>query len=175
MKIVVSEIRDEGEDIDFDGEILFEAPDSQKIPVHASMHVMKEAQSVYITGTIRTTFLQRCSRCLNTAATSMDFKFSVLYQPGMSDQKEAPHELKGEELEIGFYGHDEIELADMLREQITVNLPIKPLCAETCKGMCPRCGANLNNESCSCTTQETDERWKVLNKFFIEKRLLMAV
>ncbi|MGE5892823.1 MAG: YceD family protein [bacterium] len=170
MKIVVSEIRDEGQDVHFDGEIVFDVPDSQSVPVNSKMRVMKEGDSVYITGTIRTTFGLRCSRCLNTATTSMDFNFSVLYQPVLSGEKDTHHELKREELEAGFYGHDEIDIADMLREQITVNLPIKPLCTETCKGMCSVCGANLNSEACSCKKQETDERWNALNKFFIERK-----
>lgn len=170
MKIIVSEIKEEGQDVDFAGEMTLDLPDSPKVPVSARVHVAKEGAAVLVQGTVRTSLEQRCSRCLNAAVMEMDFDFSALYKPGGSGREDGYHELRGEELEVGFYGNDEIDLADLIREQITVNLPIKPLCSELCKGMCPKCGANLNNEVCSCREQATDERWNVLNKLFTERK-----
>lgn len=59
-------------------------------------------------------------------------------------------------------GSETIDLTGNLREDIIIALPIKPLCAQTCKGMCARCGKNLNLERCSCAPRSGDARWSAL-------------
>jgi uncharacterized protein len=59
-------------------------------------------------------------------------------------------------------GLETIDLTGNLREDIIVALPIKPLCAQTCKGMCARCGKDLNLERCSCAPRRDDARWSAL-------------
>ena len=54
-----------------------------------------------------------------------------------------------------------------MREQIILMMPLKPLCDETCKGLCPRCGANLNREACTCSTDTVNSPFAVLAKLKI--------
>jgi uncharacterized protein len=83
--------------------------------------------------------------------------------------KSEQRELKSAELDTVFYSDDLIETDDLLREQLILNLPMKPLCSPDCKGFCPRCGADLNISGCGCETKETDSRFEVLKQLKKEK------
>ena len=54
------------------------------------------------------------------------------------------------EIDISFYRDDEIDLSELLREQFYLALPMKPLCREDCRGLCPQCGVNRNTGTCDC-------------------------
>jgi len=58
----------------------------------------------------------------------------------------------------------EIDLSPVISEMIWLNHPLKMLCKEDCKGLCPDCGADLNKEICSCTDKPGDPRWASLRK-----------
>ncbi len=64
--------------------------------------------------------------------------------------------------------HDTIDLTENIREAIIVGLPVKPLCREDCKGLCPSCGTNWNSASCGCSKKKMDIRWADLNKLKLE-------
>src|SRR5262252_8180271 len=66
--------------------------------------------------------------------------------------------LKDDDTDIGFYEGDGLFLADVLKEQVLLALPIKAICQSDCRGLCPNCGANLNHEECRCETHATDPR-----------------
>jgi uncharacterized protein len=80
--------------------------------------------------------------------------FDLLLEPG-PEPVIPEEELTAEELDLDFYQGDVIDLEKYLREQILLMVPLKPLCAETCKGLCPRCGADLNHEPCRCEAEQT--------------------
>ena len=65
----------------------------------------------------------------------------------------------------------EIDLEPVIRENVILELPIRFLCKENCKGLCPKCGCDLNVERCSCDTREIDPRWAALSSFFEEDNL----
>ena len=68
----------------------------------------------------------------------------------------------GAEAEIGYYQGEGLLLEDALREQVLLALPLKVICREDCKGLCPHCGANLNDGQCSCADDVDDPRWTAL-------------
>jgi uncharacterized protein len=61
------------------------------------------------------------------------------------------------------------EIDDLVREVIILAVPLKPLCSEDCKGLCPICGTDLNRSQCSCVKKETDPRWDKLKGLLSEK------
>ncbi|RME68679.1 MAG: DUF177 domain-containing protein, partial [Nitrospirae bacterium] len=77
---------------------------------------------------------------------------------------EEAHEIHQDEAELGFYKNDELDITSIVQEQILLNLPMKPLCMPECKGLCPRCGMNLNTGTCDCPRTEIDPRWSALKK-----------
>lgn len=73
-------------------------------------------------------------------------------------------ELVAEEMDVEFLKDDRIDLSGLLRENVLLNLPIQPLCRAECRGLCPRCGINLNESSCQCRVQAPDPRFLRLQR-----------
>lgn len=103
-----------------------------------------------------------CARCLEAVQLKVSRAFDLLYRP--LDKVRGADEIfiSEAETEIGFYSGDGLELEDALREQILLEVPLKMLCREDCKGLCPQCGKDLNRESCACVQQTADARWNAL-------------
>ena len=72
------------------------------------------------------------------------------------------HAITPDETEIGYYQESGLSLEDVVREQVLLSLPGRTLCKEDCKGLCPRCGQNLNLATCSCGEAPADPRWNAL-------------
>lgn len=102
-----------------------------------------------------------CSLCLTGFEMEIPVRFALTYRPRLAQPVDMPEdlELTRESLEECFYGGDAIDLEEVLREQIILALPMYPRCSETCRGLCPVCGQNLNQNNCSCEREETDPRW----------------
>ena len=70
------------------------------------------------------------------------------------------HEVQEDDLGTAFYRDETIDLGDLVREQLYLALPMKPLCAEACKGLCPQCGTNLNRGTCDCRSEWQDPAFR---------------
>ena len=70
---------------------------------------------------------------------------------------------------IPFTG-EELDLCEAVQEQVIMALPVRPLCREDCRGLCPVCGADLNEESCTCAEKTVDPRWKALSELKISPK-----
>ncbi|MGH9786608.1 MAG: DUF177 domain-containing protein, partial [Terriglobia bacterium] len=88
--------------------------------------------------------------------------FDLFYRPIQTISRNEELEIKGEDLDIGFYHGDGLLLQDALREQILLTLPIKNVCRDDCAGLCPQCGQNRNLGPCACPPAPADERWAPL-------------
>ena len=104
----------------------------------------------------------KCARCLEPVARQVAASFDLLYRPLGSDAGVDEREVGVTEAEVGYYTGEGLLLEDVLREQVLLVLPLKAVCREECKGLCPRCGRNLNLEACACTAPEPDPRWSEL-------------
>jgi uncharacterized protein len=163
MKIVLSDITDEGLDLAFEETI---SSEELKLlsPARVALRVEKVGDEVVIGGRVETSVELHCSRCLRTFSRDLDVNINVVYHPVEELKGEEKHEIKDDELDMGFYAGDELDVRDLLSEQILLNVPMKPLCSESCKGICPRCGADLNVAQCACGGRETDPRLEILRK-----------
>lgn len=88
------------------------------------------------------------------------FKVSYVAEEHYAQAKEA--EIRNEDLEVAVYENEEINLSELVREQILLNLPTQAFCREDCKGLCQKCGANKNLKSCDCEEKDIDPRWSAL-------------
>jgi uncharacterized protein len=106
-----------------------------------------------------------CARCLEPVPVSVDESFDLSYIPS-ADPKllVEERELVEQDLQVAVYKDDCIDLGDVVREQIELSLPMARLCDEECRGLCPTCGANLNEQQCSCGDQIADPRWAALQQ-----------
>jgi uncharacterized protein len=106
----------------------------------------------------------QCARCLDPVPQEIRREFELLYRPLGADAGRDELSVTAAEAEIGYYQGDGLLLEDVLREQVLLALPLKVTCREDCKGLCPQCGKNLNQEQCSCSVAVEDPRWAALKE-----------
>ncbi len=161
MKIIISEIPDEELDITFHETITSDAGSS---PAQAQLKIKKVGTEVAVHGKIKVDLQLQCSRCLKVFRSELIVPFEAVFHPIEQFKGEENHELKVDELDMGFYSKDELDLIDLIKEQITLNLPMKPLCNDYCKGICLQCGSDLNAGLCGCGEKAVDPRLVALKK-----------
>jgi uncharacterized protein len=160
MAIKIKDIPPEGLTIDIADSLSLFDEGNAATPFRATVTIRPEGQGIFhVSGTVEAAAELECSRCLKrfpfpVRDAVMDFDLL----PESSLQKAAERELGRSELETEFYRNDEIEPADFIREQILLAVPMVPVHREDCKGLCPLCGADRNERSCSCEQQSAPEK-----------------
>jgi len=101
-----------------------------------------------------------CSPVVQQVARSFD----LLYRPLGVDAGQKELSVTTTEAEVSYYQGEGLLLEDAVREQVLLALPLKVICREDCKGLCPHCGKNLNTEQCSCAEPVEDLRWSALKE-----------
>jgi uncharacterized protein len=128
-------------------------------PVHLVMDVRKQGDVFLVTGRIDGTLRLDCGRCLEPFDVAVGAPFELRYMPveegGAPDEE---REVGDDDLTTAYYRENAIDLEELMREQFQLALPMKPLCTEACKGLCPECGANLNTTACDCKPKWEDPR-----------------
>jgi len=145
-----------------------ETPDFSLDKVEVDCLITKSSGTVFIKGSFSALIDICCSRCLENAKLSIGSDFTYTLVPAKAETVE-DLELKPEELEISYYHGDFIDLIPIICEQIILQIPIKVLCREECRGLCQQCGTNLNFSSCNCHVDSLNGRLAVLKNFVIKK------
>jgi uncharacterized protein len=134
-------------------------------PVELDFDIHKDREKFRLEGTARTELELPCSRCLEPFRMPVDASFDLRYLPASEMSSDGERETQDEDLDIGYYRDDQIDLNELLREQFYLALPMKPLCQEDCRGLCPQCGTNLNTSACACEPDVVDPRLAALKSF----------
>lgn len=121
-------------------------------------------QDIRVNGELTATFQMACARCLEPVTQKLAHKFDLLYRPVGADAGKEELSVTAVEAEISYYEGDGLLLEDVLREQVLLAIPIKVICKEDCKGLCPHCGKSLNLAQCSCEEPVEDPRWSALKE-----------
>jgi len=119
---------------------------------------------IRIRGHLATCLEANCDRCLGGVQIPVNSDFDLFYRPIKSIAKEEEIEIPADELEIGFYSGDGIELADVATEQVILSVPMKVVCGAGCMGLCPVCGANRNVVKCDCVPPQPDSPFASLKE-----------
>jgi uncharacterized protein len=128
-------------------------------PVVLAFDLFKDKERFRLSGTVATELELPCSRCLEPFRLPVHAAFDQRFLPAAElDAAEDERETQDEDVEIGYYRDDQIDLNELMREQFYLALPMKPLCRDDCKGLCPQCGTNLNTATCSCDVHWEDPR-----------------
>lgn len=127
-------------------------------PVEASFHLERKGNGVLATGAFMTTAVVPCSRCSEPVSVPLSDQFIMLYVGAREAFRGEEIELSAAEMDVDVMEDDRLDLSRLLRENVLLNLPLQPLCRAECRGLCRRCGINLNETSCSCRVQESDPR-----------------
>lgn len=131
-------------------------------PVHLEMDVHKDAEAYRAIGRIGTRLRLECGRCLEPFEIPVESPFELRYVPELEAAAEGERQVSEDDLTTSFYKEDSIDLGELMHEQFVLALPMKPLCADGCKGLCVHCGTNLNNGTCDCAPEWTDPRLAAL-------------
>ncbi len=103
-----------------------------------------------------------CARCLDPIEERLSGDFDLIFRPESVDGDGKERAISEEETEIGYYEKSGLLLEDVVREQVLLSLPPRTLCGPDCKGLCQRCGQNLNQAKCHCDDAPSDQRWNAL-------------
>lgn len=175
MKIRVDQIPDEGLRLDYE-----EPADSFAYlrkeekgtgaavggPVHVSLAATKTSGGVAVKGRLQGNVSVTCSRCL--ADMAVDVSHDFFYECLPAEAMEEEEELSKDSVDIHYYTGGEIDITALVQEQLALALPMRPLCREDCKGLCPKCGANLNLGDCGCQRGPADLRFAALKNIKIK-------
>lgn len=135
--------------------------------ITGGVHLSKHGHDILVRGNLSGQLELACGRCLEPFAGPAAIDFDLLLVPGPVNAAAAEEELSLTDLDLDYYTGEIVDLESLLREQIILMLPLKPLCDESCKGLCPHCGANLKRETCSCPTDAVDSPFARLAKLKI--------
>jgi len=167
MKVRFGEIPAEGLRYEISDESWF--PDhyvQRSGPVRCEVLLKRDGDArILLTGRIRTTVALDCDRCTESYSLQLDdsFKLDFEYAPEKSaDQGE--HECSSSEMDMIYLKEPVIDLFEILTQQIFLMIPEKNLCSESCKGLCPCCGINLNRETCDCKKELKSSPFAVLKR-----------
>lgn len=135
-------------------------------PVALTFDVDRQERDRYrLAGTVAGDLEQTCSRCLEPFTMPVKADFDLGYVPRTENVGEGEREVGEDDLTTAFYSDDQIDLGELIAEQFHLALPMKPLCSESCMGLCPQCGTNLNTGRCDCSQQWVDPRLAALKQF----------
>ena len=126
-------------------------------PVTLTAKIYKDRDRFRLVGAVQTVLELACSRCLEPFELPVDAEFDIRYLP-QSENTGEEREVEDDDLAVAFYRDEAIDLGQLLEEQFYLALPMKPLCRDECKGLCPNCGVNLNVETCDCQVRWEDPR-----------------
>jgi uncharacterized protein len=119
-------------------------------PVEYDLTVTKSGDNLWVHGPVRAQVSTTCDRCLEGFTFSVESNLDIELSPRKKAPVDPEVELKPEEMDVYYYEGEEIELDPYIFEEVMLNIPIKALCSDSCKGLCPTCGKNLNLGECQC-------------------------
>jgi uncharacterized protein len=103
-----------------------------------------------------------CTRCLTPIEHRLDVAFDATFVGKEMFPEAKETHLEAADLDTDVIEGNELDLTQVVREQIMLSLPEQVLCREDCRGICPTCGADLNDGDCKCGGEEIDPRWAAL-------------
>jgi uncharacterized protein len=137
-------------------------------PIGIRLSHYRSGMELFFSGSLAAPVTATCARCAEdfNVATRRDFRF-VLSPKSMGDIK--GKDLNSEDLEFSLYDGEEVDVSPLLREQLLLALPTRPLCQDECRGLCAQCGANLNLNPCSCSVSVPDPRLEALRSLKLSR------
>jgi uncharacterized protein len=143
-------------------------------PLRTALRAIRIGDLVEIDGNVETSVRLPCSRCLQLFETPLKSSFALTFMQQAIDVMENTDshqevELSAEDMGIVYFQGEKINLKDAIQEQVVLEFPLRPLCKLDCKGMCPECGADLNENPCNCDQKPSTGKFAVLKNLKLEK------
>jgi uncharacterized protein len=134
-------------------------------PLTGKVKLLRTGTGILVTGTLQTGALVPCRRCLGPATVALELNLEEEFRPlvdlttGMTVEAD-PDEDGATRTDARHM----LDLTEVVRQDLLLVLPLSPVCQVDCKGLCPECGANLNEGPCGCVHQEDDPRLAILSE-----------
>ena len=126
--------------------------------VEIDAHLDKTTRQIFLRMVIRAAGEYQCDRCLETFEQKLSTEYGMLYVYNKADAQATPED------EVVVLQPDQVSIdaTEDVRQMILFSVPLKLLCREECRGLCPHCGSNLNTTLCECKQETIDPRWQNL-------------
>jgi DUF177 domain-containing protein len=121
-----------------------------------------DGREVIVHGRIAATVPQTCGRCLEAFGAPVETDLDLRLAPRTASADSV--ELGQDDLDVDFYDGDQIDVGALIETETTLALPMKPLCRDDCRGLCPVCGGNRNVRACACAARPPDPRLAALRE-----------
>lgn len=131
-------------------------------PVRLSCDIERSDFQASVAGKIAGEFEIDCTRCLEAVIVPLEFEFDVEFVGAEHFGSSGEHEIDSKDLSTDALPSEQLDLSELAREQILLNLPEQVFCKEDCKGLCEICGTNRNLKVCNCNVLKVDPRWSAL-------------
>lgn len=120
--------------------------------VEWSGSIVREHDRIRFRGSLKGVLELACDRCLDPSRTEITSDFDLFFEPrdSLAYEEDAEIELGEPDMRTAFLAGSELDVGDVITEQLLLALPMKPLCRDDCRGLCPQCGQNLNVAECDC-------------------------
>lgn len=158
---------------DGDHPFAFEAPslaigldDSFLGHVRVEGSLKRVSRQLILTGTVFASYHKECDRCLAEIRRDAEIPLNLFYRTVMHGERPRVEDEDDADIRLIDPDQESIVLDEEVRQIILLDIPLKVLCKEACKGICPRCGVDLNTGTCRCDEPEIDPRWEKLSGLF---------
>lgn len=158
MKIDVKELKKEAgliQNVVFQEDVLLPEAASP-VKVGAEARVCFVGNSLVLFGNATASVSMECDRCLEPFLYPLNVSFEEEFLESSDIQEKT------------CYDGRVLDLTETIRQNLLTHFPMHPLCSSGCKGLCPKCGSNLNKKTCQCSIKEIDPRFEVLKKLLKE-------
>jgi uncharacterized protein len=119
-------------------------------PIQVRVELYKAGAKYVLEGFIKGALRIRCDRCLESYRHGLESRFRLILKQATEESGQPEIELLDEDMQVDFINGTEVDLGEIVRQQVLLNQPMKSLCRDDCRGICPGCGQNLNTETCTC-------------------------
>lgn len=137
-------------------------------PIRIDGHVSKVGSQLYVNGELDAVRIGECDRCLTKTRDDVEVDFAIYYRIAPTSEEDDIEDDEDDSDRIRTLHPEDhaLVLDDEVRQTLRLQIPMKNLCRKDCKGLCPSCGAVLNEEECSCSGRPVDPRWAKLEGLF---------
>jgi uncharacterized protein len=138
--------------------------DGCNYPISGTARLMKTDNGILVKGSFKTGSEMTCSRCLNTFECPLSLNIEEEYFPTIDLATGTPLPPPDDPGSFTIDENNILDLTEAVRQYVLLAIPMKPLCKPNCAGLCPSCGANLNQGQCTCPPETPDSRWDALRE-----------
>ncbi len=130
----------------------------QSNDAHYNVDLSRSGRFLLLKGAVEGVLIFACDRCLASFEYPQQEQFRVTLLPAESQEDfSGDQDLSNDELEVGIYQGEWLDLQKIMEEQIVLGIPMKKICSDDCQGICSQCGNNLNLQTCTCPSPDNSD------------------